>query len=184
MVYVFLADGFEEIEALCPTDIMRRAGIDVLTVSVPDGEYVTGSHNITVKADMSFEQLKIDELPDMLMLPGGMPGAMNLSKDKRLASLLCKNAAAGGKIAAICAAPFILGELGLLNGKHATCYPGYESSLKGAIISGKDIVRDGNVITAIGMGASVEFGLELVCALRGRDSADKIAAAIHARGDF
>ncbi len=184
MVYVFLADGFEEIEALCPIDIMRRAGIGVTTVSVPDGEYVTGSHNITVKADMGIEQLKIDELPEMLMLPGGMPGAMNLSEDKRLSSLLRQTAAAGGKISAICAAPFILGELGLLGGKHTTCYPGYESSLKGAIISEKNVVRDGNIITAIGMGASVEFGLAMVCALRGRDVADKIAAAIHACGDF
>ena len=120
----------------------------------------------------------------MLVLPGGMPGAKNLSEDKRLASLLCQTVASGGKVAAICAAPFILGELGILNGKHATCYPGYESSLKGAIISAKNVVRDGNIITAIGMGASIEFGLALVCALRGRDASDKIAAAIHARGDF
>lgn len=184
MVYVFLADGFEEIEALCPIDIMRRAGIDVVTVSVPGGEYTTGSHNITIKTDLSFEQFKIDEIPEMLVLPGGMPGAKNLSEDKRLASLLCQTVASGGKVAAICAAPFILGELGILNGKHATCYPGYESSLKGAIISAKNVVRDGNIITAIGMGASIEFGLALVCALHGRDASDKIAAAIHARGDF
>lgn len=181
MVYVFLADGFEEIEALCPIDLMRRAGIKVTTVSVSDKKQVTGSHNISVEADILMDQLKTDELPELIMLPGGMPGAVNLSEDKRLCQLLRSSYAAGGRIAAICAAPFILGELGFLENKEATCYPGYEKSLIGARISEKGVVRDGNIITAAGMGVSFEFGLEIVRELCGFETAERIADSIRFR---
>lgn len=181
MVYVFLAEGFEEIEALCPIDLMRRAGIEVTTVSVSGDKQVLGSHNISVEADILMDQLRIDELPELIMLPGGMPGAVNLSEDRRLCELLRSLAASGGRIAAICAAPFILGQLGLLKDREATCYPGYEESLTGARISEKGVVRDGNIITATGMGVAFEFGLELVRALRGFEAAEKIADSIRFR---
>lgn len=181
MVYVFLAEGFEEIEALCPIDLMRRAGIEVTTVSVSGDKQVLGSHNISVEADILMDQLRIDELPELIMLPGGMPGAVNLSEDRRLCELLRSSAASGGRIAAICAAPFILGQLGLLKDREATCYPGYEESLTGARISEKGVVRDGNIITATGMGVAFEFGLELVRALREFEAAEKIADSIRFR---
>ena len=179
MVYTFLADGFEETEAICPIDLMRRAGIEVTTVSVSDRKTVRGSHGIPVEADILMKDLEIKELPELLFLPGGMPGAKHLSEDKRLEALLLQTAKAGGMLAAICAAPFVLGELGLLEGKDATCYPGFEASLRGAKVTGKRVVRDGSVITAIGMGAAEEFGLELVRALRGYEAAEKVAEAIH-----
>ena len=181
MVYVFLADGFEEIEALCPIDLMRRAGIDVTTVAISDKRQVIGSHNISVEADILMDQLKIDELPELIMLPGGMPGAVNLSEDRRLCHLLQSSASEGVIIAAICAAPFILGNLGLLENREATCYPGYERSLTGARISEKGVVRDGKFITAAGMGVSFEFGLEIVRALRGFEAAERIADSIRFR---
>ncbi len=183
MVYVFLADGFEEIEALCPIDLMRRAGIEVTAVSVAGKRQVTGSHNISVEADVLIEQLKIDELPELIMLPGGMPGAVNLSEDKRLSQLIKSSASAGVMIAAICAAPFILGELGLLENRAATCYPGYEKALTGARISEKEVVHDGNIITAAGMGVSFEFGLEIVRSLRGFEAAERIADSIRFRAN-
>lgn len=179
MVYVFLADGFEEIEALCPIDLMRRADIDVTTVSISGNKTVTGAHNIKVEADLLMDKLCIDELPELILLPGGMPGALNLSKDARLTSLIRSAYASGCKLAAICAAPFILGELGLLENKAATCYPGFESALKGAVLSGERVVTDGGIITAVGMGASAHFGLEIIRVLRGAELSQKIAEAIH-----
>lgn len=179
MVYVFLADGFEEIEALCPVDLMRRADISVTTVSISESKTVVGSHNIRVEADTVMSKLRIDELPELILLPGGMPGALNLSKDARLIELIRTSYAAGSKLGAICAAPFILGELGLLEGRSATCYPGFESQLRGAYVSGKRVVTDGGITTAIGMGASVQFGIELIRVLRGAELSEKIADAIH-----
>ena len=132
MVYVFLADGFEEIEALCPVDIMRRAGIEVRTTAIGTRREVRGAHNITVSADMLFSELHIEGTPELLMLPGGMPGATHLREHDGLCTLLKTASAAGSRLAAICAAPFILGELGLLEGREATCYPGFEERLFGA----------------------------------------------------
>ena len=138
MVYVFLADGFEEIEALCPVDIMRRAGIEVRTTAIGTRREVRGAHNITVSADMLFSELHIEGTPELLMLPGGMPGATHLREHGGLCTLLKTASAAGSRLAAICAAPFILGELGLLEGREATCYPGFEERLFGAKVSPKD----------------------------------------------
>ena len=178
MVYVFLADGFEEIEALTPVDIMRRAGIDTLTVGVT-GKTVTGAHGIKVESDITIDETVSDGL-EMVVLPGGLPGADNLRANDRVRELTLYAANNGAFVSAICAAPRVLGELGLLNGKKAICYPGFEKYLDGAEISDARVIKDGNVITAIGMGASAEFALELVRALMGSIVADKIEKGIFA----
>ncbi len=182
MVYMFLADGFEEIEALCPLDLMRRAGIGVKTVGVT-GMTVTGSHSIEVKADIdlntAFEECSF-ESPDMVILPGGMPGTLNL-KNSPLVMQIVKNAYKADKyIASICAAPSIPGELGMLSGKEAVCFPGFEEKLSGAVISQKKVVTDGKMITAKGMGVALEFGLEIIKALISGEKAEQIKASVQA----
>lgn len=178
MIYMFLANGFEEIEALLPLDLMRRVGLDVKTVGVGSLD-ITGSHGITVKADMLDSDLS-DNSPECVILPGGMPGTKNLDASpvvhKALDSALENNAL----ICAICAAPMILGKRGILRGKKATCFPGFEGYLEGATVGGR-AVRDGQVITGVGMGAALEFGIEIVAALRGREEADKLFAAVLAK---
>lgn len=182
MVYMFLADGFEEIEALCPLDLLRRAGVNVTTVGV-GAKVIRGSHGIEVIADITtFEAEKmLSKNPsDMVILPGGMPGTLNLQADPTV-NLFIKNAFDDNKyIAAICAAPMILGELGLLEGKEAVVYPGFEDKLKGTIISNKKVSVDGKFITAKGMGVSTEFGLTLVELLKDKETADNLASAIQA----
>jgi len=183
MVYVFLADGFEEIEALTPVDLLRRAGVEVKTVGVT-GKTVTGSHGIRVEADMSIERAKscLDkgDIPDMVVLPGGMPGARNLDASPVVTGFCTAAAAADKWVAAICAAPMVLGRLGLLRGKKAVCYPGFEDTLLGADVQGEGCAcaRDGKVITGRAMGAAVEFGLALVEALKGEGTANELRAAI------
>ena len=178
MIYMFLANGFEEIEALLPLDLMRRAGLEVKTVGV-GGLDITGSHGITVKADMLDIDFA-DNAPECVILPGGMPGTTNLDASaivhKALDAALENNAL----ICAICAAPMILGKRGILKGKKATCFPGFEGYLEGATVGGR-AVRDGQVITGIGMGAALEFGIEIVAALKGREAADKLFAAVLAK---
>lgn len=176
MIYMFLANGFEEIEALCPLDLLRRAGLEVTTVGI-GGEMIQGSHGITVAADMP-EGMYADAKPDMLILPGGMPGSKHLDESRVVDTALKVAAKNGSLIAAICAAPMVLGHRGLLEGKEAICYPGFESHLTGARISEKRVVRDGNVITAAGMGVALEFGLALVAALKGQDTADALRRAV------
>ena len=176
MIYLFLANGFEEIEALCPLDLLRRAGLEVTTVGI-GGDAICGSHGITVHADMP-DTLYSDSTPDMLILPGGMPGAKNLDESRIVDAALRAGARSGAYLAAICAAPMVLGRRGLLTGKEAICYPGFESELAGASISKNRVVRDGNIITAAGMGVALEFGLELVAALKGRNVAEKLRAAV------
>lgn len=176
MVYLFLANGFEEIEALCPLDLLRRAGVEVTTVGI-GGEMIMGSHGITVAADIP-EGMFADSAPDMIILPGGMPGSKNLDESRVVDAALKAAARRGSLIAAICAAPMVLGHRGLLAGKEAICYPGFEKELTGAKISGKRVVRDDNIITAAGMGVALEFGLELVAALRGRDTAEQLRRAV------
>ncbi len=177
MIYIFLADGFEEVEALAPLDILRRAGLEVTTVAVGGGEYVRGAHGITIKADMP-DMMYRDTAPQMIILPGGAGGTRNLDASPVVNTALSAAAASGGFIAAICAAPSVLGKRGLLRGKRAICYPGFEKFLDGAYLSDKRVVRDGNIITAAAMGVSIDFSLELVRALAGDDAADKIRAAI------
>ena len=176
-VYVFLADGFELVEAMCPIDMLRRAGAEVLTIGLNGDKTVTSAQGVTVLADITLDALT-GELPDMVFLPGGMPGATNLRSCPAVCEMTKAVFGKGGFVAAICAAPFILGELGLLSGREATCYPGFEGQLIGATLSEKKVVRDGNVITAAGMGVALPFAAELVAALCGQDKANAILNAI------
>ena len=176
MIYMFLANGFEEIEALCPLDLLRRAGLEVTTVGV-GGEMICGSHGITVAADIP-EGMYADAAPDMVILPGGMPGSKNLDGSRVVDMALRAASRKEAYIAAICAAPMVLGHRGLLEGKRATCYPGFEGELTGATVENARVVRDGNIITAVGMGAALEFGLELVEVLCGKEKREALARAV------
>ena len=177
-VLIFLADGFEEIEGLTPVDMMRRAGIEVTTVSVGESPDIHGSHDIIVKADKLFSEVNYDEM-DMLILPGGGKGTENLEAHEGLAKLLKKADSEGKLIAAICAAPRVLGKLGLLKGERAICFPGNEKFLEGAeIASGEKAVISGRFVTARGMGAAVEFGAKVIEALLGREKAEEILKVI------
>lgn len=182
MVYVFLADGFEEIEALTPVDVLRRAGVDVTTVGVT-GECPTGSHGIKVFADISAEEaathLDRDDL-EMIVLPGGMPGAENLDASPVVSRFIEAAMEKDAYIAAICAAPMILGKRGLLEGKFATCYPGFEKYLMGANYHEVAVTLDGNIITSNGMGSALDFALQLVSVLKGEAESERIADAVMA----
>lgn len=164
MVYVFLADGFEEIEALGTVDILRRCDLSVKTVSVTEDLQVIGSHGISVNADIVKEDIAEDEI-DALILPGGLPGADNLEQCEFLTALLKRKANEGKIIAAICAAPKVLGLIGLLSGVKATCYPGYEAKLIGAVTKRGSVICDKNFITAKGAGVTHEFAREIAAAL-------------------
>lgn len=164
MVYVFLAEGFEEIEALATVDILRRCDLSVETVSITEDLMVKGTHGICVKADITFDAIREDEI-SALVLPGGLPGADNLGDFKKLTDLLCEKAKEGKILAAICAAPKVFGLLGLLSGKKATCYPGFEAKLVGAICKRKDVVVDKNIITAKGAGVTHAFAEAIADAL-------------------
>ena len=176
MVYMFLAEGFEEIEALCPLDLLRRAGVAVTTVGI-GGEYITGSHGITVKADVCGKDASITDTK-MVILPGGMPGTTNLDASELVHNTLDLAKKRDAYIAAICAAPMILGKRGDLKGKDAVCYPGFEKYLEGATIPDKKVVTCGSYVTAGGMGVALEFGLALVCALCGKEKADELRRAV------
>lgn len=176
MIYLFLAEGFEEIEALCPLDLMRRAGLSVTTVGV-GGKTVVGAHGIPVVADLSEEELT-DPSGEMIILPGGMPGTLNLAKSPTVLRAIERAQRDGSYLAAICAAPSILGDLGLLAGKQATCFPGFEDRLTGAILSNQRVVRDGTLITAAGMGVALDFGLMLVEVLCGPRQAEELRRAV------
>lgn len=179
MVHVYLADGFEPIEGLCPVDLMRRAGIEVTTISINETTTVKAAHGITVVADRTAADSD-DSLPELVMLPGGMPGTLNLGACKAVTDAVKAAEKAGSYVAAICAAPSVLGSLGLTRGKKAVCYPGFEDKLDGAILTQDRVVRDGKLITAVAMGASVEFGLALIEALRGKELSDKIKESVFA----
>lgn len=179
MVYVFLADGFEIIEALSPVDMMRRAGIEVKTVGVT-GAVVESSCNVKVTADILPEDVDIDSA-QAVVIPGGMPGVTNLEKSDFVKNSVLKAAENNKLVCAICAGPSLLGKLGLLNGKKAIAYPGFEQYLEGAEISSDYVVKDGNFITARGAGVSVDFGLEIVAALKGREASDKVRTSIQCR---
>lgn len=174
--YVFLAEGFEITEALATVDVLRRGKINTLTVSISDSLQVTASNQTTVIADLLFDQQPLNDA-DLIVLPGGMPGTINLGKYQPLLDLVLQYHQGGKLIAAICAAPTIFGKLGLLNGKHAVCYPGMEEGLTGAIVTNQGVVRDGNIITAKGMGVSQHFGVALLEALTDRDTAQQVARA-------
>ena len=177
MIYMFLAEGFEEVEALAPLDLIRRAGLEIKTVGV-GGKVITGSHGIPVTADMTDAELA-DNAPDMVILPGGMPGTKNLDASSSVHKMIDIALEQNSYIAAICAAPMILGKRGLLKGKNAVCYPGFEEYLSGATIpDDKNVVIDGKIITARGMGVATEFGLALVSLLCSNEKADSLRHAI------
>ena len=172
MVYVLLANGFEEIEAITPIDILRRAGLTVKTVAVGENP-VLGAHNIPVLADIGIGEV-VSEEAQLIILPGGMPGTTNLESSDAVCSLVrtaFKNAI---PIGAICAAPSILGHMGLLRGKNATCFPGFEDALTDATVKDAAVVVDGTVITARGAGCAAEFGFALAALLAGRTKADAL----------
>ena len=175
MIPVFLANGFEEIEALATVDILRRANVEVVTVGV-GSKMPVGAHGIAVCADITEDELKLDHI-DGVVLPGGMPGTTNLEASTVVKSAIAYAAERGLLLAAICAAPSILGHGGYLSGKNATCYPGFETELHGAIL-GKGVVVDGNVITASGAGVAVDFALALVRYLVSAEVADAIRGGI------
>lgn len=170
MVYVLLVDGFEEIEAIEPIDILRRGGVELKTVGVYK-KIVTGSHGISVEADIEIGEVSEEDM-ELLILPGG-PGHELIEKSDRAKELILK-AAKDSLLAAICASPFILGRMGLLNGKKATCFPGYEKYLTGAFKTDGKAVRDGNIITGKGAGAAAEFGFLILSVLKGQKAADEI----------
>ncbi len=175
-IVMFLAEGFEEIEALCPLDLMRRAGLTVTTVGI-GGRSVTGAHGITVLADLCDTEYT-DLAPELVFLPGGMPGTLNLAASEVVMNALRSAHERSAYMAAICAAPSILGDLGYLRGKEATCYPGFEERLRGAILSKKRVVADGSIITATGMGVATELGLCLVALLCGEEKAKELRHVI------
>ena len=178
MIYEFLADGFELVEAMTPVDMLRRAGADIKTVSITSDKAVKASNGVTVIADITLSEMG-DILPDMVILPGGMPGASNLRACKKVCDLVCICYSKEIPIGAICAAPYILGELGLLKGKNATCYPGCEEEMGQAImICGAAAVRDGRIITGTSAGCAVPFGLKLIEAMKGQAAADTVAKQI------
>lgn len=189
MIYLFLAPGFEEVEALFPLDLLRRANLAVKTVAVGGDRTVVGSHGIPVTADITELEWYHDPdaaSPDAVILPGGMPGTTHLSHDRAVEKALAAVNACGGWIAAICAAPMVLGQQGYLRGRRATCFPGFEKYLDGATEIGGSVIRDGNsansggIITARGVGVAMEFGLELVSVLASPEEAAAIRAAIQA----
>ncbi len=176
MVYVFLADGFEIIEALAPVDMLTRAGITVKTVGVT-GELVKASCGVVVAADMTIAEFDFYDV-EAIVLPGGMPGTLNLAGNTAVQQAIDNANNIGVPICAICAAPSILGNKGLLDGKEATCFPGFENTLQGATYSEDYVVTDGNIITARGAGVCIEFGLEIVKKLKGDEVAEQIRQSI------
>ena len=173
-IAVHLADGFEEVEAISIIDVLRRADLEVVVVSVTGKSEVTGSHQIKVIADMLFEKVNYDQV-DMIVLPGGIPGATNLDAHSGLTGMIKKFDSEKKSLAAICAAPLVFGNLGILNGKQAVCYPGYEKYLKGAEVLAVPVVESGNVITGRGAGVSMKFALKIVERMVSPEKADLLA---------
>lgn len=176
-VYVCMAEGMEEVECLAVVDILVRSGIKVCKAAMGSSIYVTGSHKITVKADSMWNKADCMEY-DAIFLPGGMPGTLNLGAHEELKEALLEFEAQGKILAAICAAPTVLGKYGLLNGRKATCYPGMEDQLTGACVQRAGVVRDGNVLTGCGLGFAIDEGLELAAMLEGQETADRVKEKI------
>ena len=176
MIYMFLANGFEEIEALCPLDLMRRAGLSVTTVGVGSTEII-GAHGIIVRADMADTDF-CDPTPEMIFLPGGMPGTLNLAASEVVKKAILTAHETSAYLAAICAAPSILGDMGLLRGKEAICYPGFEDRLVGANVSKDRVVLDGKTLTAAGMGVALDMGLKIVEIFCGEQAARDLRHAV------
>jgi len=177
VVYCFLADGFEELEAIAPIDLLRRADVEVVTVGVT-GKNVTGSHGITFIADISADEVVLSEKIEAIILPGGMPGTLNLEKSEVVHSAIDFAVSNDKYVCAICAAPSILGHRGLLKGKKATAFPGFEKDLVGAVIGEEYVCTDGRYITARGAGVAVKFGLEIVSVLVSREKSVELERTI------
>lgn len=177
MVYIFLANGFEDIEALAPIDILRRAGVELVTVGVGGSEIVS-AHKVRFGTDTTVDKIELNDKLDMLILPGGMPGTINLENDDYVQAAIDYCVKNDKYVGAICAAPSILGHKGLLNGKEATCYPGFEKELEGAKLSDKYVAEDGKFITARGAGVCIEFGLKLAEKLTSAKTAQEIKEGI------
>lgn len=176
-VIVFLANGFEEIEGLTVVDLLRRAGITVETVSISDSLTVTGAHNIQVLADTLIGDASLSD-GDMVVLPGGMPGTLNLGNCKQVTDTVMDYFKQGKRVAAICAAPSVLGDLGILKGKIACCYPGFEDRLTEAAVTGNEVEQDGMVTTSQGLGTAIPFALSLIAQLTDQETAEKIKKSI------
>ncbi len=179
MIYVFLANGFEEVEALTPVDYLRRCELEVKTVGVT-GKVVTGSHKIPVTADILPEEVDFSAI-EAVVLPGGMPGTLNLEANQTVKDALNWCMEQQCLIGAICAAPSILGHMGLLKGKRATCFPGFEDELEGVAFVDEAAVRDGNIITSRGAGTATQFSAALIEALISKERAEKLKAGVQWR---
>lgn len=177
MIYIFLADGFEETEAIAPIDMLRRAGTDVVMVGIKN-DAVKSSHGVPVLCDITDMQVELDERLEMIILPGGMPGTLNIEANPVVQQSIDYCVKNNIPIGAICAAPSILGKKGLLNGKEAVCFPGFEQFLTGARLSLDKVVTDGIYTTAAGAGVAIEFGLRLVEVLCGKEKAESVRKAI------
>lgn len=178
---VFMADGMEEVECLAVVDIARRAGITADLVSTTGRLEVVSSHGVHILADHLFEEADFED-SDALFLPGGIPGANNLAAHEGVCALVRRFAEEGRHIAAICAAPSVLGGLGLLDGRTATCHPGWEDKLGGAVYTRQGVVTDGNITTGRGLGFAIDLGLELVRLMQGAEQADDLRRRIQYPG--
>lgn len=176
-VYIFLADGFEDIEGLTVVDLLRRAGVEIQTVSIRDSREITTSHGIEMKTDVIFKDADFSDA-DMLVIPGGMPGTKYLGEYQPLCDLLTSFYNKGEKIAAICAAPTVFAKLGFLEGRKATAYPSCMDGLAGAVRSEDEVVIDGNVTTSRGLGTAIPFALSLIAQLCGAEKAEEIAESV------
>ncbi len=174
---IFMADGCEEIEGLTVVDLVRRAGIEIEMISVSGNDVVTGSHKIAFQTDVSKADADFASY-DGIVLPGGMPGTTHLMEDDTVNRVIKEFAGSGKLVAAICAAPSVLGNAGLLEGKNATCYPGVEAKLTGANFVTDSVVKDGNIITSRGLGTAIDFAAEIVTYLNGKTVADELKASI------
>lgn len=179
---VFLADGCEMVEALTPVDLLRRAGVEVVTLSINGTDMVKSSHNVQIQADAVFTP-EAAEHADIAILPGGMPGTLHLGQHEGVAAAVRRLYEEGKYVAAICAAPSVLGQMGLLNGKKAVCYPSFEDKLTGAEVLQEEVVVDGQVITSRGMGTAIPFGLAIIKELLGEEQAQNVRESIIFRMD-
>ena len=173
MVFIHLAEGFEEIEAITIVDLLRRANIDAKTISITGDKGVTGAHGIKVMADLLFEEACYDKCK-MIVLPGGMPGAKNLDEHEELGDKIIEFNEQGKWLTAICAAPLVLGHMGVLLGRDAVCYPGFEEELQGAEVKNDDVCIYENIITSRGPSTAISFALELITVLSGEEESERI----------
>ncbi len=177
MIYVFLANGFEEIEGLTVVDFLRRAELEVCTVGV-SGKLITGTHNIPVFCDLDESEVKLNDELEAVVLPGGMPGTLNLEKSETVINTVKYCYDNGRYVCAICAAPSILGHLGILEGRKACCFPGFEDELRGAVLGDDFVCCDSKVITAKGMGSAIDFSEKITACLINENKAKKIKESL------